>query len=141
MKKVPEAVLQKMHNRVINIHPALLPQFGGEGMYGEHVHSAVVAKAVKANGMYLTGMTIHMVNENYDEGQILLQRAIDIYGDTVEEVASKVLQLEHDSYWRVLKGFADDEIVPTESDNPVKAVDIDPIWKKRMRLLNGTMIP
>ncbi len=138
MKKVPVVVLQKMHNRVINIHPALLPEFGGQGFYGHHVHEAVVevARAMVADGRYLTGMTIHMVNENYDEGQIVLQRKVDIYGDDADKVACKVLRLEHDSYWRVLKAFSEGEIVPTDSDDPAEAVRIDPKWIQQMQSLS-----
>ena len=132
MKKVPDAVLARMKNRVINIHPALLPEFGGAGMYGHHVHEAVV-RAGKSE----SGMTIHMVNEHYDEGQILLQRRAAIpSGASAEEVGRRVLALEHDSYWRVLKAFADGDIVPTDSNDPAHAVRVSPVWEARMAALN-----
>jgi phosphoribosylglycinamide formyltransferase-1 len=131
MKKVPDAVLARMKNRVINIHPALLPQYGGAGMYGHHVHEAVVRA-----GETFSGMTIHMVNENYDEGQIVLQRRVALpAGTTAEDVGRFVLRLEHDSYWRVLKAFADGEIVPTDSDDPAHAVRVNPDWVARMAAL------
>ncbi len=136
MKKVPDAVLERMKNRVVNIHPALLPEFGGAGMYGHHVHEAVV-RAGKGS----SGMTIHMVNENYDEGQYLFKRATDIYNVDASEVARRVLALEHDSYWRVLKGFADGDIVPTENDDPAHAVVVSEAWKARMRALPGALFP
>jgi phosphoribosylglycinamide formyltransferase-1 len=137
MKKVPDAVLKRMKNRVINIHPALLPEFGGAGMYGQHVHEAVV-RAGKA----ISGMTIHMVNEHYDEGQAILQHRVAIpAGTNAVEVGKRVLALEHDSYWRVLKAFAEGDIVPTDSDVPAQAVRVSDDWKKRMHNLRGTVFP
>jgi phosphoribosylglycinamide formyltransferase-1 len=140
MKKVPDAVLAKMKNRIINIHPALLPEFGGAGMYGHHVHEAVVAA-----GKRESGMTVHMVNAHYDEGQILAQRRTEIPvgtgADLADEVGRRVLALEHDTYWRVLQGFADGEIVPTESDDPAQAARVSDAWKARMRTLPGAVIP
>jgi phosphoribosylglycinamide formyltransferase-1 len=137
MKKVPDAVLERMKNRVINIHPALLPEFGGAGMYGHHVHDAVVSA-----GKLESGMTVHMVNEHYDEGQILLQRRTALpSGATADEVGQLVLALEHDSYWRVLKAFADHQIVPTDSNDPSQAVDLTDEWIHQARNLSGTLIP
>jgi phosphoribosylglycinamide formyltransferase 1 len=133
MKKVPDAVLARMRNRVINIHPALLPDFGGAGMYGEKVHEAVVRA-----GRNESGMTTHMVNEHYDEGQVILQRRVKIpAGADAAEVARLVLALEHDSYWRVLKAFADGDITPTGSDDPARAVRVNPEWEARMRDLDA----
>ena len=133
MKKVPDAVLERMKNRVINIHPALLPEFGGAGMYGHHVHEAVVRA-----GRTESGMTVHMVNEHYDEGQIVLQRRVAFAAGTgAEDVGRRVLALEHDSYWRALQGFADGDLVPTTSDDPAQAVRISEGWKARMRALDG----
>ncbi len=132
MKKVPDAVLQKLHNRVVNIHPALLPEFGGQGFYGHHVHEAVVRQ-----GKTATGVTIHMVNEEYDKGQIVLQRKVNIpSGADAETVGRLVLAKEHDSYWRVLKAFAEDDIVPTDSRDPAHAVQIHPRWLEQMRALD-----
>ena len=103
MKKLPDALLQRLKNRVVNIHPALLPAFGGTGFYGERVHEAVVQSGCK-----FTGVTIHMVNEEYDEGQIILQRKVCVpVGADAKTVGELVLAKEHDSYWRVLKAFAD----------------------------------
>lgn len=136
MKKVPDAVLKRMKNRVINIHPALLPKYGGAGMFGHHVHEAVVRA-----GETFSGMTIHMVNENYDEGQIIVQRKVDVFGADASKVATRVLALEHDTYWRVLKAFAEGKIVPTDSDDPAEAVRVSGDWKKERGALEGIDIP
>ena len=86
---------------MVNIHPALLPKYGGAGMYGMHVH-----RAVKEAGEDVSGMTIHFVNEQYDEGDIVFQGQIDIApDDSAEEIASKVLTLEHRHYPQVLEGL------------------------------------
>ncbi len=95
---VPAYLLQAYPDHVVNIHPALLPKYGGKGMYGHHVH-----EAVKAAGEKESGMTIHLVNEHYDQGRILFQGRCDLTpGDTAETIAAKVLQLEHLHYPRVI---------------------------------------
>jgi len=133
MKKVPVPVLQHLRNRVVNIHPGLLPAFGGVGHYGEKVH-----EAVEKRGCQFTGVTIHMVNEEYDEGQIVLQRTVPVpTGANAMAIGRLVLKKEHDSYWRVLKAFAEGDIVPTESTNPSQAVRINPEWLKSIRALDG----
>jgi phosphoribosylglycinamide formyltransferase-1 len=137
MKKVPDAVLARMKNRILNIHPALLPEFGGAGMWGHHVHEAVVRA-----GKTFSGMTVHMVNGDYDEGQILAQRRVDIpAGTDASGVGSLVLRLEHDTYWRAVKGFADGQIVPTNSDDPSRAAQVSEEWKRTMRNLDGAVFP
>lgn len=94
MRKVPDAVVRAFPERMLNIHPALLPKFGGEGMYGIHVHSAVIAAGEKESGA-----TVHFVNEEYDKGKILLQRAVPVLqGDTPEILAARVLACEHRLY-------------------------------------------
>ena len=91
---VPEYLVKKYDQRIINIHPALLPKFGGKGMYGHHIH-----QAVKAAGESHSGMTIHFVDGAYDEGNIILQRRVAINkSDTPEDIAAKVLKLEHRYY-------------------------------------------
>lgn len=88
--KFPESVLHHFPDRVLNIHPALLPQFGGKGMYGMHIHRAVVAAGVSE-----TGITIHRVNQNYDEGAIVFQQAVAVLPeDSPETVAQKIAELE-----------------------------------------------
>lgn len=97
--KIPEAFVQAFPNKIINIHPALLPKFGGKGMYGLHVHQAVVENKEKE-----TGITIHYVNEHYDEGQIIAQHSCPVgQSDTPETVSKKVQQLEHTYFAQVLK--------------------------------------
>lgn len=120
MKKVPAPLLNALKNRVVNVHPALLPAFGGEGFYGHKVHEGVVAR-----GCQFSGMTIHMVNQAYDEGQIVLQRVVPVApGSSPDAVAAEVLQLEHAYFWQVVRAFAVGEIKPTSSEAPDKAVDL-----------------
>jgi formyltetrahydrofolate-dependent phosphoribosylglycinamide formyltransferase len=91
---LPQAVLQAFPNRILNIHPALLPKFGGKGMYGLAVHRAVVEA-----GETESGCTVHWVTEQYDEGPILLQRSCPVLPeDTPESLAARVLSLEHVAY-------------------------------------------
>ncbi|MFS4483446.1 phosphoribosylglycinamide formyltransferase [Hyunsoonleella sp. 2307UL5-6] len=88
--KFPEFILNEFPNKVINVHPALLPKYGGKGMYGMHVHSAVVE-----NNETETGITIHYVNENYDEGAVIFQAKCEVLNtDTAEDVAAKIHELE-----------------------------------------------
>ena len=94
MRKVPDAVVAAYPDRILNIHPALLPKFGGEGMYGIHVHTAVIAAGEKESGA-----TVHLVNEEYDKGRIVLQRKVPVLpGDTPELLAARVLECEHALY-------------------------------------------
>jgi phosphoribosylglycinamide formyltransferase-1 len=96
---VPNNLIQHYPNRIINIHPALLPKFGGKGMYGMRVHQAVVE-----NKETHSGITIHLVNEKYDEGKILFQASCMVEsGDTAEEVAKKVQVLEHTHFPEVIE--------------------------------------
>jgi len=100
---VPDAFLQQFPNRVFNIHPALLPAFGGKGMYGMHVHEAV-AEAVRADGLRESGMTVHRVNGEYDRGEILFQARTAVGpDDTAADIAAKVLELEHAHYADVVE--------------------------------------
>ena len=92
--KIPDNILQPFPNRIINIHPALLPKFGGKGMYGINVH-----KAVSEAGEKESGITIHYVNAHYDAGEIILQKKCEIQkSDTPETLAQKVHELEHEYY-------------------------------------------
>lgn len=96
--KFPKFILNHYENKVINIHPALLPKYGGKGMYGMHVHNAVVANNEKK-----TGITIHYVNENYDEGAIIFQAKCDVLPtDTPEDLASKIHLLEMEYFPKVV---------------------------------------
>ena len=88
--KFPDALIAAYPDKIINIHPALLPKYGGKGMYGMHVHQAIVENKEKE-----TGITIHYVNENYDEGATIFQKQVTILGtDTPEVVAEKIHELE-----------------------------------------------
>ncbi|NTU98129.1 MAG: phosphoribosylglycinamide formyltransferase [Chlorobiaceae bacterium] len=99
MRKVPDAVVDAYRERIVNIHPALLPKFGGEGMYGINVH-----KAVLAAGESESGATVHMVDEEYDRGRIVLQQKVPVLpGDTPETLALRVLACEHELYPRALR--------------------------------------
>lgn len=91
---IPEYLVDRYPEKIINIHPALLPKYGGKGMYGIHVH-----QAVKEAGEAYSGMTIHYVNKRYDEGNIILQRKCRLAKkDSAEDIARKVLKLEHKYY-------------------------------------------
>ncbi|WP_166336247.1 phosphoribosylglycinamide formyltransferase [Sphingobacterium chungjuense] len=98
---VPENLLQAFPNKIINIHPALLPKFGGKGMYGDRVHKAVLAAGEKEHGI-----TIHFVNEHFDEGEVIYQGrfAVDA-GDTLEIIKFKGQQLEHLHYPKVIENL------------------------------------
>jgi len=97
--KVPENILTAFPNKIVNIHPALLPKFGGKGMYGMHIHRAVVD-----HGERETGITIHYVNENYDEGSIIFQKAVSLTKmDTPESVAEKIHILEQENFPKVIE--------------------------------------
>lgn len=97
--KFPEHILHAFPNKVINIHPALLPKYGGKGMYGHFVHEAVVA-----NKEPETGITIHYVNEHYDEGAIIFQATCEVNpSDTAEDVAAKIHTLEMEYFPKVVE--------------------------------------
>jgi phosphoribosylglycinamide formyltransferase-1 len=103
--KIPDYMVKGYANKMINIHPALLPNYGGVGMYGHHVHEAVIAANEKESGI-----TVHVVNEHYDEGTVLLQKKVKIAkGETPETLADKVLKLEHTWYSKVI-----DSLLTTE---------------------------
>ncbi|MFT4734426.1 MAG: phosphoribosylglycinamide formyltransferase-1, partial [Arcticibacterium sp.] len=86
-------------DKIVNIHPALLPKYGGKGMWGHHVHDAVVA-----NKETESGITIHLVNENYDEGKILFQASCAVDAkDSPKDVAANVLKLEHNNFAQVIQ--------------------------------------
>lgn len=96
--KIPENITHAFSDRIINIHPALLPKYGGKGMYGMHVH-----QAVKNHGETETGITIHYVNAHYDEGAIIQQVATPIEKeDSPEDIAAKVHQLEYEHFPKVI---------------------------------------
>lgn len=106
MKKLGERLLHSYCGRILNIHPALLPDYGGEGMYGIHPHEAVIAAGGKESGA-----TIHLVTEDYDRGPILGQRRVPVLpGDTPETLQKRVLAVEHEIYSEVLQGIVEGRI-------------------------------
>lgn len=97
--KVPASIIQAYQNKIINIHPALLPKFGGKGMYGHLVHEAVITQQEKESGI-----TIHYVNEHYDEGHIIFQAKCKVEkNDTPESLAKKIHSLEYEHFARVIE--------------------------------------
>jgi phosphoribosylglycinamide formyltransferase-1 len=105
--KLPAPIVEAFPNKIINIHPALLPKYGGKGMYGMHVHNAVVEHKDTRSGI-----TIHYVNENYDEGAIIFQKSIALLPtDTAQDVATKIHHLEYEHFPKVI------EKVILENDN------------------------
>ncbi|HET6566501.1 MAG TPA: phosphoribosylglycinamide formyltransferase [Rhodothermales bacterium] len=106
MKKIPLEVVHAFHHRVLNIHPSLLPAFGGHGMYGMRVH-----KAVLEYGARWTGATVHLVDEEYDTGPIVLQEPVPVrQDDTPETLARRVLEVEHRLYPEAIRLFASGRI-------------------------------
>lgn len=99
MKMIDPAIIRKFRNRIINIHPALLPKYGGKGMYGILVHEAVVN-----SGDNVTGVSVHFVDEIYDHGEIILQKQVIVKpGDTPESLQKRVLRTEHKIYPEAIK--------------------------------------
>lgn len=92
LRRVPVPVIERYRGRILNIHPALLPRFGGQGMYGERVHRAVLEAGVRESGA-----TVHVVDEEYDHGPIVVQRRVPVEpGDTPERLAARILEVEHE---------------------------------------------
>lgn len=102
MRKLGPVTLEKFGGRIINVHPALLPDFGGQGMWGRHVHEAVLAA-----GVTTTGATVHYVDAEYDEGPIIASTEVSVLpGDTVDSLAARVLEAEHELLPRVVADMA-----------------------------------
>ncbi len=98
LRLLPKAVLEAFPRRILNVHPALLPKFGGKGMYGRHVHEAVLAAGERESGC-----TVHFVTENYDEGPPILQMRCPVQpDDTPDTLALRVLKLEHQAFGQAL---------------------------------------
>lgn len=106
LRQIPSAVVTAFRNRIVNIHPALLPAHGGPGMYGRHVH-----KAVLQAGDRFSGATVHLVDEDYDTGPIVLQDTVPVLdGDSPEDLATRVLGIEHRLYPVALQLFSENRI-------------------------------
>ncbi|MCB0821659.1 MAG: phosphoribosylglycinamide formyltransferase [Bacteroidales bacterium] len=96
---IPQFLINRYPDRIVNIHPALLPKYGGKGMYGNRVHKAVIE-----NGEDKSGITIHFVNQNYDEGQIIFQAKCDVHvKDTTQSLALKIHELEYKHFPEVIE--------------------------------------
>jgi phosphoribosylglycinamide formyltransferase 1 len=106
MKKIGSSVIRQFKGRILNIHPALLPKYGGKGMYGKYVHEAVLKAGEK-----VSGPTIHVVDEIYDNGRILAQKEVPVYhNDTTETLSARVLEQEHILFPETLQKIAKGEI-------------------------------
>lgn len=107
LKLIPRQLVAAYPGMIMNIHPALLPNFCGKGYYGLKVHEAVIASGVK-----MTGVTVHFVDEHYDTGPIILQETVPVLSDdTPERLAARVLEVEHRIYPLVIKAFCEDRLV------------------------------
>jgi phosphoribosylglycinamide formyltransferase len=107
MKLLPKNIVNQYQNCILNIHPALLPKFGGKGFYGIKVHEKVIA-----SGVSNSGATVHFVDEEYDHGKIIAQESIEVRNeDTVETLAERVLKIEHELYPKVVKAFCEDRVI------------------------------
>lgn len=106
MKKVPNRVIQRYKNRILNIHPALLPAFGGKGLYGKYVHQAVLEYGAK-----VSGATVHLVDIEYDTGPPIIQECVPVYAeDTPDTLAARVLKVEHRILPQAVRFFAENRI-------------------------------
>jgi len=103
--KMPEEIISNFENRIINIHPALLPSYGGKGMYGANIHRRVVE-----NSELFSGLTIHYVNKDYDKGAIIFQKKVELSEkESAETLSKKILKLEHVHYPRIIEKLLEDE--------------------------------
>jgi len=106
LKLIGQQIVERYSNKIINIHPALLPSFGGKGMYGHHVHDAIFDRGVK-----LSGATVHLVNKEYDAGPIVLQKSVYIEdAKSGDEIAQKVLGIEHEIFPQAVKLLVEDRL-------------------------------
>lgn len=102
MKKIPDSLIQALPERILNIHPALLPKYGGKGFWGMNVHRAVIENHEKQSGP-----TVHLVTSEIDKGRILAQTPVPVFeGDSPEELAARILQQEHRLYWKTVLDYA-----------------------------------
>lgn len=124
---IPENLVKAFPKKIVNIHPALLPKYGGKGMYGMKVH-----EAVKASGDTRTGITIHLVNSKYDEGEVLAQKSVEVLPtDTAHDIATKVHQTEYQFYPRVIEAWLkaqEDELKLTGVRPHGKSSDSLKLW-------------
>ena len=116
LKKIPQALVQAYRKRILNIHPSLLPDYGGKGFYGNHVHQAVLD-----NREQTSGITIHHVNEYYDQGDVIFQQSIPIDPNTLDAtaLAKKIQALEHEYYPIIIKQMILKELTLKDQSNKV----------------------
>ena len=113
MKMLPSAFVKQYENKILNIHPGLLPEFGGKGFFGMRVHEAVIN-----SGKRESGATVHFVDEIYDHGPIILQKKVEVLEtDTAESLAARILKLEHELFPEVVKAFCENKII-MENNTP-----------------------
>ena len=113
MKMLPPAFVKQYENKILNIHPGLLPEFGGKGFFGMRVHEAVIN-----SGKRESGATVHFVDEIYDHGPIILQKKVEVLEtDTAESLAARILKLEHELFPEVVKAFCENKII-MENNTP-----------------------
>ena len=106
MKKIDPMIVRQFRNRIVNIHPALLPEFGGRGMYGMNVHRAVLA-----SGATTSGASVHLVDDEYDHGRVLLQKTVPVLpDDTPDSLAARVLAVEHELYPETIRLIAEGQL-------------------------------
>jgi phosphoribosylglycinamide formyltransferase 1 len=143
LQLVPAEVVARYHGRMLNVHPALLPAFGGRGMYGMRVHQAVIASGVR-----VSGATVHLVDERYDEGAIVAQWPVPVLpGDTPEMLAARVLAVEHRILPLAVEALARGEAVPLVDDVPVAfeltpgAAPADASIRRTMHVAGPPVVP
>jgi phosphoribosylglycinamide formyltransferase-1 len=101
LRLVPAEIIKSFNNKILNIHPSLLPKFGGKGFYGEYVHKSVIDSKEKESGI-----TIHIVNEIYDEGRVLFQKSISVYDDDdINSLSSRIHDLEYKYYPQIIEKY------------------------------------
>jgi phosphoribosylglycinamide formyltransferase-1 len=107
MKKLPDSIVDSFENRILNVHPALLPSFGGSSMYGKRVHEAVLARGCK-----VSGATVHIVTHEYDAGPIVMQQCCEVKeGDTVETLERRVRKVEYEVYPKAIELVASERAI------------------------------
>lgn len=114
MKLVPKEIVRIYDRRIINIHPSLLPKYGGKGYYGDRVHKIVIA-----NGDRLSGVTVHFVNDDYDKGNVIAQEEVIVYmTDTYKELSRRIQETEHKLYSNVISALVDNRIKWADNNRP-----------------------
>ena len=106
LKKIPDGIIEKYYRKILNIHPSLLPKFGGKGYYGMNVHKAVIASGEKKSGV-----TIHFIDKEYDKGPIIYQEEVPVLkSDTAEVLSSRILDVEHRVYKKVIRSLVNNNL-------------------------------